>query len=243
MIYSSKQNQLIKKIYSLKDKKGRKEEKQYVVEGLKMVNEAIKYNQKIALIVKAESFNLELLPSSSPEIIVTDSVFSYLSDEKTPQGVLAVIELENEPLKAPTKNALLLDGIQDPGNIGTIIRTAAAAGYQDIYLISCVDPYSPKAVRASMSGIYFVNIYKGDYNEVFDAIKNLDLIVADMNGENVFDYQVKNDYCIAVGNEANGVSQIVKDKANVVLSIPMSENVESLNAAVAISLMMYKLKY
>ena len=94
-----------------------------------------------------------------------------------------------------------------------------------------------------MSGIYFVNIYKGDYNEVFDAIKNLDLIVADMNGENVFDYQVKNDYCIAVGNEANGVSQIVKDKANVVLSIPMSENVESLNAAVAISLMMYKLKY
>ena len=243
MIYSSKQNQLIKKIYSLKDKKGRKEEKQYVVEGLKMVNEAIKYNQKIALIVKAESFNLELLPSSSPEIIVTDSVFSYLSDEKTPQGVLAVIELENKPLKAPTKNALLLDGIQDPGNIGTIIRTAAAAGYQDIYLISCVDPYSPKAVRASMSGIYFVNIYKGDYNEVFDAIKNLDLIVADMNGENVFDYQVKNDYCIAVGNEANGVSQIVKDKANVVLSIPMSENVESLNAAVAISLMMYKLKY
>lgn len=243
MIYSSKQNQLIKKIYSLKDKKGRKEEGQYVVEGLKMVNEAIKYNQKIALIVKAESFNLELLPSSSPEIIVTDSVFSYLSDEKTPQGVLAVIELENKPLKAPTKNALLLDGIQDPGNIGTIIRTAAAAGYQDIYLISCVDPYSPKAVRASMSGIYFVNIYKGDYNEVFDAIKNLDLIVADMNGENVFDYQVKNDYCIAVGNEANGVSQIVKDKANVVLSIPMSENVESLNAAVAISLMMYKLKY
>ena len=243
MIYSSKQNQLIKKIYSLKDKKGRKEEGQYVVEGLKMVNEAIKYNQKIALIVKAESFNLELLPSSSPEIIVTNSVFSYLSDEKTPQGVLAVIELENRPLKAPTKNALLLDGIQDPGNIGTIIRTAAAAGYQDIYLISCVDPYSPKAVRASMSGIYFVNIYKGDYNEVFDAIKNLDLIVADMNGENVFDYQVKKDYCIAVGNEANGVSQIVKDKANVVLSIPMSENVESLNAAVAISLMMYKLKY
>jgi TrmH family RNA methyltransferase len=208
-----------------------------------MVNEAIKYNQPIEYIVKAEGFNLELLPSSCTEIIVSGSVFSHLSDEKTPQGVLAVIKVSDLSVKKPLKNALFLDGIQDPGNLGTIIRTAAASGYKDIYLVSCVDPYSPKVVRSSMSGIYFVNLYKGDYVEVFDAIKNLDLIVADMNGESVFDYKPKNDYCIAVGNEANGVSQIVKDKASVVLSIPMEKNVESLNAAVAISLMMYKLKY
>ena len=111
MIYSSKQNQLIKKIYSLKDKKGRKEEGLYIVEGLKMVNEAIKYNQPIEYIVKAEGFNLELLPSSYTEIIVSDSVFSHLSDEKTPQGVLAVIKVSDVSVKKPLKNALLLDGI------------------------------------------------------------------------------------------------------------------------------------
>ena len=241
MVYQSKQNPLIKKIYSLKDKKGRREHGLYIVEGLKMVTEAIKSNQEIDLIVVKEgvefSFNkdIELITVSAP-------VFDYLSDEKSPQGVLAVLKMPNLELKSPKANAILLDGVSDPGNLGTIIRTACASGYQDLYLVNCVDPYSNKTVRSSMSGIYFVNLYRCDYDSAFKVLSNHELIVGDLDGEDLFGYKPKKPYCIAVGNEANGISDAVKDKATKILTIPMSENSESLNVAVATSIMMYNLK-
>lgn len=243
MVYSSKQNSLIKKIASLKDKKGRREHGLYITEGVKTVNEAVKSNQDILYIVGVEKRLLEIVSSSAEIITVTEEVFSYLSDETTPQGVLAVIKTPSFKVQAPMGNALILDGVSDPGNMGTIIRTAAAAGYKDVYLINCTDPYAPKAVRSSMSGIFFVNIYKGDYDEVFSALDGYAILAADMKGENLFEYTPPKNYAIAIGNEANGLSMEVKSKAFKTLSIPMSENSESLNAAVAASLMMYNLKF
>ncbi len=241
MIYQSKQNPLIKSFSSLKDKKGRRELNAYMVEGKKMVFEAIKYNQPITYIVKEEGF-LEEIPCCNAQILtVTKQVFSYISDEATPQGILAVIKLPSAEIKRPKKNAILLDGVSDPGNLGTIIRTACASGYTDIYAVNSADFYSPKTVRSSMSGIYFVNLYKCTYEEVFSAIDGLDLIVGDIKGENLFKFKPKNNFCIAVGNEANGLSQTVKQKADYTVTIPMSENSESLNVAVATSIMMYEL--
>ena len=148
MVYQSKQNQLIKKIASLKDKKGRREHNAFIVEGKKMVFEAIKYRQPIEYIVIEESF-LEEIPTGNYEIItVSKVVFEYLSDEATPQGILAVIKVPQGDVKKPLSNAILLDGVSDPGNLGTIIRTAAAAGYKDIYAVNSADFYSPKTVRS-----------------------------------------------------------------------------------------------
>ena len=145
-------------------------------------------------------------------------------------------------LLSPISNAIILDGIQDPGNMGTIVRTAIASGYSDIYLISCVDPFSPKAVRSSMSGVYFANFHKCSYDELFVAISNLELIIADFGGENLFGYQPKSKFALAIGNEGNGISQTLKERANTVLTIPMDSKVESLNASVASAIMMYELK-
>ncbi len=242
MVYQSKQNPLIKKIASLKDKKGRREEGLFVVEGVKMVLEALKYNQNVLYVVVLEGcvFNFDF--ANAQVITVSKNVFEYLSDEKSPQGILAVLKLPNNQLKAPSDSALLLDGVSDPGNLGTIIRTAAACGYKDLYLIDCVDAYSPKTVRASMSGIYFTNIYKCTYNQAFSALSGYDILVGDLKGENLFNYKPQNKFCIAVGNEANGISDTVKEKATKTLTIPMNEKSESLNVAVAASIMMYNLK-
>lgn len=241
MIYSSKQNALIKKIASLKDKKGRREHGLYVVEGAKMVSEAVKYAQEIVYIVKTEAYELDFEPSAEV-VTVTESVFSMLSDEVTPQGVLAVLKMPQLPLSAPKSNAIILDGIQDPGNMGTIIRTASACGYNDIYLLSCVDPYSPKAVRASMSGIYFANLYKCGVEDIKPVLNGIEVIVADFGGKNLFEYKPSGNFAIVIGNEGNGVSTAVKELGNRVLTIPMDSRIESLNASIACALMMYNLK-
>lgn len=243
MIYSSKQNPLIKKIASLKDKKGRKEHGLYLVEGVKMVSEAIKFKKSVKYIVLTENFSFDLLGLDCEVLTVTQNVFDFLSDEKSPQGVMAVISIPDLSVKPPLNSALILEGVSDPGNVGTIIRTAVASGYDTVYLVNAVDPFSPKAVRASMSGIYSVNLCKCTLSEALQAINGFDLIVADLKGNNLFDYKPTNKYCIAVGNEANGISSELRSSASVVLSIPMSDRTESLNVAVAASIMMYKLKY
>ena len=188
MIYSSKQNSLIKRIVSLKDKKGRREQGLFIVEGVKMVTEAFKFNQPVTMIIKSVDFNYEMPTFAVETITVSSEVFKYLSSEQTPQGVMAVIKTPDLSVEKPISNALILDGVSDPGNLGTIIRTAAASGYKSIYLISCAEPFSPKVVRASMSGIYFVKLHKTTYAEVFNAVSGYDILVADMGGENLFEY-------------------------------------------------------
>ena len=241
IMITSKQNQLIKKIRSLENKKFRDQENLYVANGIKMVNEAVSLGQKIEYIICTESAS-SLVSNGDFEItLVSDEVFDYLSTEATPQGALAVISKPKINLSSPTDCCLLLDGVSDPTNVGAIIRTAVASGYKDLYLVDCADAYSPKAVRASMSGIYGVNVYTGSYDDVFGVI-NLPLIVADMGGENVFNAKLKDKFCLVIGNEAHGVSQKVRAKAKYVVSIPMEKGMESLNASVSAGILMYALK-
>ena len=157
MVITSKSNQLIKTILQLSEKKYRKLLGLYIVEGIKPVNECIKAGCEIERIVCTQERAVEY-PDAS---VVSDAVFKSVSEEKTPQGVLAVVKIPVTKIEPPEGNCLLLDCLQDPGNLGTIIRCANAAGYESVYLINCTDPYSPKAVRASMSGIFFVDIRSG----------------------------------------------------------------------------------
>ncbi len=242
MVYSSKQNPLIKEIASLKDKKHRNNLGLYIAEGVKMVNEAIENGLPIKYVVATESALLSIKPNNCHVITVTDSVLSFLSEEMTPQGALAVIEIPNLKVKKPNGNAIVLDGVSNPGNVGTIIRTACAFGYKDIYLINCADPYSGKTVRSSMSGIYFVNLYKTTYEEIKTVLNGYKIIVADMSGESLDEFSVDGNFAIVVGNEGNGISKEMFDIADCVVKIPMDEHSESLNVAVASSIIMYKLK-
>ena len=243
MVYTSKQNPIIKEIASLKDKKYRQKLGLYVAEGVKLVNEAIKYNVNIEKIVVTEEYLPLVAPNNFNVIVVSKAVFDYLSYEESPQGVLAVIKIPSSSVLPPKGNALILDGVSDPGNLGTIIRTACAFDFKDIYMLNCTDAYSGKVVRASMSGVYFARLYKCDKSTLLKALEGYKIIVADMGGDSIDNFDNNYDkFAILVGNEANGVSRDMKELADKIISIPMQENVESLNVAVASAIMMYKLK-
>ena len=237
MLITSKSNPVIKAVSALADKKFRKQNNQYIVEGIKPVRECNDAGCEIERIICVEG-----LDGFEGATVVSESVFKSISSEKTPQGVLAVVKMPKLGLKPPQKPCLLLDCLQDPGNLGTVIRTANAAGYDEIYLINCTDPYSPKAVRASMSGIFFVNIYQGTREEVLDTLKDVPLICADMDGENIFEFDPPKSFCLCIGNEGSGISNEIREKASYTVSIPMRSTCESLNAAVSAGIAMYALR-
>jgi TrmH family RNA methyltransferase len=237
MVITSKSNQLVKTFSSLSEKKFRKKLGVYLVEGIKPVRECISAGFDVREILCTEE-NLPLFPTAQA---VSESVFKSISSEINPQGVIAMVSLPANELKKAEKRCLLLDNLQDPGNLGTIIRTANAAGIEDIFLINCVDPYSPKCVRASMSGIFFVNIYEGDRDKVLEALSSTPLICADMNGENIFSFTPPEKFCLCIGNEGGGISKEIKSLAKYCVSIPMRATCESLNAAVSAGIAMYQL--
>ena len=239
MILTSRNNPLIKEMAALKEKKGRKEQGFILVEGVKMVSECKRSGLEIGRTFVSESYRGE---TDENAICISDEVFAFLSDEKTPQGILCSVRIPKPSLCPPKESCLLLDGVSDPGNMGAIIRTANAAGYGEIYLVGCTDPYSPKSVRASMSGIFFVKIYTGTREAVLEALSGLPILAADMDGENIFSFRPPEKFALAIGNEANGISEEVFRKAQHKLKIPMRAAQESLNAGIAAGIAMYLLK-
>ncbi len=175
-------------------------------------------------------------------VCVSSDVFRYLADEKTPQGILCRVRIPDTALRAPKGRCLLLDGVADPGNVGAILRTANAAGYAQVYLTQdCADPFSPKSVRASMSGVFFTEIYRAERAEILSVLRDIPIVVADMGGENVFSFTPPKTYALVIGNEANGVSAEVEACATHTVKIPMQATQESLNAAVSAGIIMYVL--
>ncbi len=238
MIITSRANPLIKEIASLSEKKFRKQAGLYLVEGTKPVKECIAAGCDIEKIVCTADNE----KTFSGAVVVSDGVFKSISSEKTPQGALAVVKMPQTPLRKPEGCCLLLDCLQDPGNLGTVIRTANAAGYEEIYLINCADPYSPKAVRASMSGIFFVKLFSGSCGEILSLLEDVPLICADMDGENIFGFIPPEKHCLCIGNEGSGISREVFSKSAYTVKIPMRGTCESLNAAVSAGIAMYALK-
>ena len=238
---TSKQNALIKEIRSLFDKKFRDRLGVFVIEGAKPVNEALSLGLNIRNIVATQKGSNAISGNAENLEIVSDEVFCYISEEKTPQGVLAVVYKPENILKEPNGKCLILDGVSDPSNLGAIIRTAAAAGFNDVYMtLDSADAYSNKAVRSSMTGIFRVNVMRANINDILEVI-NSPLVVADMGGEDISSVNLDGDFCLVIGNEGRGVSKELKEKANITVSIPMQNGVESLNAAVSAGILMYSL--
>lgn len=177
--------------------------------------------------------------------LVGENVIEHLSDTKTPQGVIAIVNFKAKELKKPEGNYIVLESLQDPGNLGTIIRSAKGTNFKDIYLINCVSFCNQKVVRSAMGNLFNLNLYTFSSTQEFlnFADKNkLNFCVADMNGDNLFSIKEPlTNYGFVIGNEGKGVSAILKEKANKKISIPMKNGLESLNAGVSCSIIIYYL--
>lgn len=194
---------------------------------------------------KKEELNLEKF---SVEIL-SDSVFEYVSDTKTPQGILCIVEQERydieDLLNIKNPHFMVLDNLQDPGNLGTIVRTAEGAGVDAVFLSKeSVDIYNPKTIRSTMGSIYRMPvIYIEDLLELLKIFKQKGIksYAAHLDGKNSYDkenYQVGT--AILIGNEGNGLRDEVANSADVWVQIPMQGQVESLNAAIAASILMFE---
>ena len=242
---TSRQNALIKFVRSMDDKKNRDANSLFVVEGLKTVKEVYESGLLIKVLLydeKAERLLTDgVIGSAEKSELVSFDVLRSVSKEVSPQGVLALVK---KPTSKPygKGNCIFLDGVADPGNVGAILRTAAAAGYNDVFITDdSADPYGEKAVRASMSGIFRVNVITGRREDLVKRLPSL-LVVADMDGKNVAEVKIDQPFCLCVGNEGRGVSDLLKKIAGLTVSIPMQNGIESLNAAVSAGILMYQLK-
>lgn len=239
---TSRQNGLVKKIRALRDKKFRDEMGEFVVEGAKSVRDAVFCGhtiETIAATVKGAALVADL--NLEPELL-SDDVFTSVSEEVSPQGVLAIVKKPTACAEELTEKCVFLDGVGDPANVGAIIRSAAAFGYNTVIVADGADAYSNKAVRASMGGIFRVNVLSGTRAEMLEKVK-VPLVCADMKGETLGSLKVPETHCLIIGNEAHGVSEELKSLAGLKVAIPMQNGMESLNAAVSAGIIMYALNH
>lgn len=247
MLITSKDNSKIKEIKKLKEKKYRKTA--FIVEGIKMLKEAISEKAEIDTIIIREDTELDFKLESELEkkvIHVTKNVFETISDVVSPQGVLVVInkKIDDNKISKHADYILALDGIQDPGNLGTIIRTADSANIKQILVSKdTVDSYSPKVVRSTMGAIYRVKIIECE--DLAKTLKSLqttgfEIVTTDLHTDkSIYDMNY-NKKIVVIGNEANGVTPEIRELSNYRVKIPMLGKTESLNAAVATGIMIYE---
>lgn len=253
-VISSKDNEIVKKVKKLKEKKYRDLENAYIVEGVKMLKEAIMEKASIRQIIicddceKFDSIPKELMYEIAKYdcMYVTSKIFRYISEVQTPQGVLAVIDKNNgiNDINYDEDIIVALDDIQDPGNLGTILRTIDSCGLTQILVSKgTVDSYNPKVVRSSMGAIYRVKVIECE--DLLEALKEVKknkfkvLVTSLGNSKSIYDIKY-NKKVLVIGNEANGVEEKIMNLADEKIKIPMLGRTESLNAAVATGIVLYE---
>ena len=238
-------NKTIKLTASLLKKKFRAEYGLFIAEGERLVLDAIKLCEPQYIIV-SQNFHKKDFPYKTYE--VPETVFEKLSDTVTPQGILAVFKTNIKKISDITPgDTIILNKLQDPGNLGTILRTAVATGIKNIVLDkNCVDIYNSKTVRSSMSAIFNLNIYiSEDLENDIDFLKNNGFQVfctaLTKESKNLYSTSFLSPSAFVIGNEANGADPEIIDKCNEKIIIPMENKIESLNASVAGSIVMYEI--
>ncbi|PNT93528.1 23S rRNA (guanosine(2251)-2'-O)-methyltransferase RlmB [Clostridium thermosuccinogenes] len=256
-IITSSQNPVVKEVKSLKIRKHRDEKGLFFIEGTRFVEEALKEKAGICKIVITDAFHsnpangelLNRIKSAGYETyILSDRLFREISDTENPQGILAVIRRKTyslEDILSGSSFLLILDSLQDPGNLGTIIRTADAAGVDGVILSKgSVDLYNPKVLRSTMGSVFHVPaLYADDLTKAIGIVKSAGFKVyaAHLKGKtSYFNVDLKKNIAVIIGNEANGIREEVAEQADMLVKIPMSGKAESLNASVAAGLLMYE---
>lgn len=212
------------------------------LDNIKIIKDALKAGLKPKYLL-ATNDKIELFKDIAASYLVDRKVIERLSDSKTPQGVVCIIDYIQDSLLPPQNNFLVLDGLQDPGNVGALIRTACACGFNEIYLIDSVKINNSKLIRSSAGTIFLTNIYSCKRGNFVKMVKdnNLYLIKTDMKGENIFKSKFENKIGLVIGNEGAGVSKELSDLCKKTISIPMLNDVESLNASISGSIIMYQI--
>ena len=250
-IISSTKNEKIKELAKLQTAKGRKKAGMYLLEGEHLVEEAIKEKALIELIVvssnRMEAYQYLLEQTEVNVLVVSQEVFQKLSMTETTQGILAAVKIENQAEPPCSGRIIVLDAVQDPGNLGTIVRTADAAGFDAVVLgTGTVDLYNDKVIRSMQGSHFHIPVFQADLREYLPVLKKqgVEVAVTALHRDSK-DYSIlqgKSDVAIVVGNEGQGVSSEVIELADAVVTIPMFGKAESLNVAIASALLMYKTK-
>lgn len=242
MIINSLENKDVKKYYKLKQKKYRDKYKMFLVEGYHLVEEAYNAN----LLEKVILLDDKILDFDTCYMCVTKEVMKKLSTLETPPNIIGVCKIPNHKAGNIGNKILLLDNVQDPGNLGTIIRSAKAFDVDSIVVSNdTVDLYNPKVVRATQGIIFHTNIFKTDLIEFVKELKSKDYKIYSTNVENGVELKeiiTPNKYAIVMGNEGNGVRGDISSLADTNIYIKMNKKVESLNVAIATSIILYELE-
>jgi len=246
---TSSQNPKIKLVRALiGHAKERREAGAFVVEGVRLIEEADAGDWRFRFALYDGSLNargsslVEHLLAREIEVEeVSERLMKSLSDTETPQGILAVLELNQLPLPASPDFVLIPDRIRDPGNLGTLLRTAAAAGVQAVFLpTETTDAFSPKVVRAGMGAHFSLPIQSMKWEKIRREIEGLQVYLADMDGTSCWETDLFEPLALIIGSEAEGASEEARELATQKISIPMSGDMESLNAGVAGSVLMFE---
>jgi len=248
---TSPQNPKLKLIRALQRRpKDRQEENAFLAEGVRLIEEALSAKWPIRFVLYSDGLSergmalVGKLKDAGHDVDdVAGDLLGAASETETPQGIMAVLELETLPIPEGPNFILIPDQIRDPGNLGTLIRTAAAARVQAVLLPpETTDAFAPKVVRAGMGAHFWLSIHTLEWDEIEQVCRagNLQVFLADMFGQSCWKTDLRVPLALIVGSEAEGGSAQARELANTVLSIPMPGDAESLNAGVAGAVLMFE---
>ncbi len=234
----SRQNHSIKRLLKLKTKKYRNKEQVFILDGLRIVKQALENNMVEEIYISNpdyQSLDFERI------YLISDELMREVSETKNPQGIIAVCRKKENRIIAPI---LLLDEIQDPGNAGTLIRTAEAAGFKTVLLKkNSVDPYSQKSIRSSMGSIVNMNIFTDvDIKDIYNLKKEFTFYGGTLDGKDYNVVSYDKDMVLVIGSEANGITDEMMSLLDIKVKISMEGTIESLNASIAGAVLMFKIK-
>lgn len=242
---TSRKNPFVQQVRRLlTSRKERQNAGLFVADGTKLLQEAIRYWEGLDTVILTEEVEVQV-PEHVRIVVVSQEIMEYISPMETPQGALFLCKLPQQTAFSPKKGMLLLDGIQDPGNIGTILRTADALDIPVALLEGCADPYSHKVVRASMGAVFRTPVVQTTWEEAQSACKAAGIPVGvtalSDRAEDLRSAQLL-EMAVVIGSEGQGVRREILECADRELIIPMNPHCESLNAAIAAAIVMWQMK-
>lgn len=246
---TSNQNSKIKLVRALMSRtKERREAGLFVAEGVRLVEEALNGDWRFETVFYDETLSergkslISNLKSQNIEVEeVSVSVMKSISETESPQGILAVLKFSQLPIPESQNLILIPDQIRDPGNLGTLLRSAIATGVQAVLIPpETTDAFAPKVLRSGMGAHFKLPIHEIGWEEIHQVVKDMNVLIADMDGTSCWGTDLTKPIVLIIGSEAEGASETARKLANGKISIPMSGNIESLNAGVAGSVLMFE---
>ena len=242
---TARKNPLIQQVRKLlSSRKARQEAGLFVSDGTKLLEEALRWYDGVETVILSDGIRMDL-PENVRAVYVPEELMEYISPMQSPQGALFLCRLPEKKTFVPKPGMLILDGIQDPGNLGTILRTADALQTPVVLLEGCADPYSHKVVRASMGAVLRTPVYQESWETVCAACTAAEIpIGVTALSPRAKDLRQANlaSMAVVIGSEGQGVRQQILERADAELIIPMDPRCESLNAAIAAAIVMWQMK-